>query len=196
MGNLRPSDRVAWGNPGPSAPEQTVVRPGAVNGRGRECRGGEGGDRGRRVGPPADGGDRCHVGTWGPATRCGQDAEEPYLPRMGPAAWHGTLRTREACARVIVGIATRLYSSPGCARGCRARKKNRRWMIHALSMSSSRVSRHLLWLQPSRLLQQSGSVCANPLSMCGACGNRQVTGATRKNRPALSGSEDRRKGNS
>ena len=91
--------------------------------------------------------------------------------------WDGSMRP----PRFIAGIA---HPRPGGVRGCRAGRKNK---IHALYMPSA-VD---LWLEPSRLLSEAPAmpppiVCPSSFHHVSAhvAGNRQVTGATSKEKPA------------
>jgi len=167
LGNLRPSDGVTWRNPGASAPELTVLRPGAVNGRGRGARVSRAGRGGRRVGPPAHGRRSAAMwGTWG-----------QLRTSLIGQGWDGSMRPR------VLSPGSPTPAPAGCAGAVPVGR--RRSMLFTCPQ---------LWtcgFEPSRLLSEAPAmpppiVCPSPfhhVSAHVAC-NRQVTGATSKEKPA------------
>jgi hypothetical protein len=157
LGNLQPSDGVTWRNPEASAPEQTVLRPGAVNGRAGGLRGRARNSQGERRRPTrgATGSRERSTAMWG---TWGQGCLILSATLPGMAACMVCFAYPRGLRRVSFSSG----SSPGGARGCRAGKKKSK--SHALDLDMpSTLDVQLLWLPHSRLsFQQAQARDAAP----------------------------------
>jgi hypothetical protein len=169
---------VTWRNPEASAPEQTVLRPGAVNGRAGGLRGRARNSQGERRRPTrgATGSRERSTAMWG---TWGQGCLILSATLPGMAACMVCFAYPRGLRRVSFSSG----SSPGGARGCRAGKKKSK--SHALDLDMpSTLDVQLLWLPPhSRLSFQQAE--ARYAAHC-LCKSRNPTQhVPRENLPTL-----------